>query len=86
LIFYLKGYNPGLKIVTSVQTYDGDGNVAQFAFLNLAETIRQNPGVNVMQQVLGLDTAGAGAGAGSSGLGVGSDVGALWAGINNTFC
>lgn len=69
-----------------MQTYDGDGNMGQFAFLNLAETIRQNPSVNVLQQVLGFDTAGAEAGAGASGLGLGSDVGALWAGVNNTYC
>ncbi|KAE9373740.1 hypothetical protein N431DRAFT_466012 [Stipitochalara longipes BDJ] len=86
LIFYLKGWNPGLTIITSVQTYDGDGNVGQFAFLNLAATIKQNPTVNVLQQVTGFDTAGAGAGAGTGGLGMGSDIGALWAGVNVTYC
>jgi len=118
LVAYLKGWAPTLPLITSIQTYDGDGYVSfplplfpfpslprrkedpptplpsqtpnanlsrrtgQFPFLNLAETIKQNtdPNIDVLKIVEGFDGMD---GSGAGGLEM---LGALWAGVNVTYC
>ncbi|KAH9210383.1 hypothetical protein DL95DRAFT_465879 [Leptodontidium sp. 2 PMI_412] len=82
LVAYLKGWAPTLPLITSIQTYDGDGRTGQFPFLNLAETIKQNtdPNIDVLKIVEGFDGID---GSGAGGL---ATLGALWASVNVTYC
>jgi hypothetical protein len=82
LISELRNWDAGLEIVTSVLSYDGDGNVGQWQFLNLAATIRMNPGTDVLGRVRAFEGLGDGMGGG----GPGADVGVLWASVNVTYC